>query len=55
MALMTGFWRKAEEDAERVLDKALGAVVNPIIECVDVDGVVRRIDVNCVVGESICL
>lgn len=57
---MTGLWKEAENDAEKMkedvehaMNKALGAVVNPVIECADVDGIVRRIDVNDVVGEYV--
>jgi len=44
---------KIKKDVENGLNRALGAVVNPIVECTDVDGVVRRIDVNHVMGESL--
>lgn len=40
-----------KQDLEHVAEKALGALVNPVVECTDVDGIVRRIDVNDVVGE----
>ena len=40
-----------KQDVENALNKALGKVVNPVVECTDVDGIVRRIDVNDVVGK----
>jgi len=51
---MTGLFKeakKAEADVENGIEDALGHVINPIVHCVDVDGIVRRIDVNAVVGE----
>ena len=36
----------AKEKGKNLLDRALDEVVTPIVDCLDVDGVVRRIDVN---------
>jgi len=36
----------AKEKGKNLIDRALGEVVTPIVDCLDVDGVVRRIDVN---------
>jgi uncharacterized RDD family membrane protein YckC len=36
----------AKEKGKNFIDRALGEVVTPIVDCLDVDGVVRRIDVN---------
>lgn len=47
---MTGHDKK-KENTKNILTRALGDVVSPIVECVDVDGVVRRVDVNDVVRE----
>lgn len=53
-----GFFKDVEkandnikQDLEHLGEKALGALVNPVVECTDVDGIVRRIDVNDVVGK----
>lgn len=35
-----------KEKGKNLLDKVVGDVVSPIVECLDVDGVARRIDVN---------
>jgi uncharacterized RDD family membrane protein YckC len=35
---------------DQLYGQAIGAALNPIVECMDVDGVVRRIDVNDVVS-----
>jgi hypothetical protein len=35
---------------DQLCGHAIGAALNPIVECVDVDGVMRRIDVNAVVS-----
>ena len=43
---------KLEHKVEDALENVLGRViVNPVIECTDVDGIERRIDVNNVVDE----
>lgn len=33
------------------MNRVLGAFTNTVVECTDVDGIIRRIDVNDVVGE----
>jgi len=35
-----------KEKGKKLLDKALGDVVSPIVDVLDVDGVVQRIDIN---------
>lgn len=33
------------------MNRVIGAVTNTVVECTDVDGIVRKIDVNDVVGK----
>jgi hypothetical protein len=38
---------------DQLYGQAIGAALNPIVECMDVDGVVRRIDVNDVMSSIV--